>query len=192
MAHGLHGATIEQITEAAQFTRGAFYSNFASKEELFLAVIEQRREALMARLSSEIDAVDVGAGETLTPATLGLLLLRALNKGAEDRRWIVAQMETLQAALRDRALAERQLEIRRRDVAEFSQLVVHGLDRLGRRLSVDPEVAVQIVLGVADRYLTDILLEDAELDQMSLRAAEPLSAVILGLSRPKSNLAPPS
>ena len=39
---GLHGATVELITERAGYSRGAFYSNFSSKEELFAAVLQER------------------------------------------------------------------------------------------------------------------------------------------------------
>jgi AcrR family transcriptional regulator len=34
------GATIEQIASAADFSRGAFYSNFASKDELAVAMLD--------------------------------------------------------------------------------------------------------------------------------------------------------
>jgi AcrR family transcriptional regulator len=38
--YGVGAASIEQIADAAGFTRGAFYSNFASKEELVLAMLD--------------------------------------------------------------------------------------------------------------------------------------------------------
>src|SRR5829696_8812830 len=38
--HGVAGATIEQIASAARFSRGAFYSNFESKDELAVAMLE--------------------------------------------------------------------------------------------------------------------------------------------------------
>jgi AcrR family transcriptional regulator len=37
---GVAGASIEQIASAAGFTRGAFYSNFAGKDELAVAMLE--------------------------------------------------------------------------------------------------------------------------------------------------------
>ena len=40
--HGLHRATVELITERAGYSRGAFYSNFSSKEELFATVLQER------------------------------------------------------------------------------------------------------------------------------------------------------
>ena len=55
---GLHGATVEVITERAGYSRGAFYSNFSSKEELFATVLQERvfatyRTMAEAQLESE-------------------------------------------------------------------------------------------------------------------------------------------
>ncbi|MEV4421776.1 TetR/AcrR family transcriptional regulator [Patulibacter sp. NPDC049589] len=40
-AKGLPGASIAEIVEDAGFTKGAFYANFASKDELLLAVLDE-------------------------------------------------------------------------------------------------------------------------------------------------------
>src|SRR3954469_21613634 len=47
---GIGGASIEDIAAAAGFTRGAFYSNFKSKDELALAVIEGPVEQSIRRM----------------------------------------------------------------------------------------------------------------------------------------------
>ena len=39
---GFHGTTLDEIAEEAGYTKGAVYSNFASKDDLFLAVFEDR------------------------------------------------------------------------------------------------------------------------------------------------------
>ena len=39
---GLQQASIEEVAEDAGFTKGAFYANFKSKEELFLAMLDER------------------------------------------------------------------------------------------------------------------------------------------------------
>src|SRR6266511_4083373 len=39
---GLQQASIDEVAEEAGFTKGAFYANFASKEELFLAMLDER------------------------------------------------------------------------------------------------------------------------------------------------------
>jgi AcrR family transcriptional regulator len=42
---GFHGATVEEIAREAGATTGALYSNFASKEDLFLALLEEVTDA---------------------------------------------------------------------------------------------------------------------------------------------------
>ena len=44
---GLGGAALEDIADAAGYTRGAIYAHFGSKEELFLAVIERQRQRFL-------------------------------------------------------------------------------------------------------------------------------------------------
>ena len=39
-ARGIDATSVEQLCDAAGFTRGAFYSNFASKDDLCTAIIE--------------------------------------------------------------------------------------------------------------------------------------------------------
>ncbi len=43
--HGVAGTSVEQIAVAAGFTRGAFYSNFSTKEELAVAMLEDHLAA---------------------------------------------------------------------------------------------------------------------------------------------------
>jgi AcrR family transcriptional regulator len=47
---GIGGASIEAIVAAAGFTRGAFYSNFNSKDELIIAMIEDHVEQSIGRM----------------------------------------------------------------------------------------------------------------------------------------------
>ena len=46
---GINAASIEAIAAAAGFTRGAFYSNFASKDELIVAMLEDHVEQTIKR-----------------------------------------------------------------------------------------------------------------------------------------------
>ena len=49
---GFHATSLDQIAAAAGYTKGAVYSNFASKEDLFFAVYERRAAAAGSRCSS--------------------------------------------------------------------------------------------------------------------------------------------
>ncbi|HUN95263.1 MAG TPA: helix-turn-helix domain-containing protein, partial [Bradyrhizobium sp.] len=46
---GIGNASIETIAAAAGFTRGAFYSNFKSKDELIIAMLEDHVEKSIRR-----------------------------------------------------------------------------------------------------------------------------------------------
>ncbi|CAB3758995.1 hypothetical protein LMG29739_03042 [Paraburkholderia solisilvae] len=50
MKKGFVGASVEDIAETAGYTRGAFYSNFRSKPELFLELLRRDHEAMQADL----------------------------------------------------------------------------------------------------------------------------------------------
>ncbi|MET7308993.1 TetR/AcrR family transcriptional regulator [Streptomyces sp. NPDC005571] len=56
-AQGFHATSIEQICERAGYTRGAFYSNFSSKEELLFALFDAHSERVISRLTAPVDAV---------------------------------------------------------------------------------------------------------------------------------------
>lgn len=45
---GYHGARLDEIARAAGFSKGAVYSNFANKAELFLAVMDMNLEQALA------------------------------------------------------------------------------------------------------------------------------------------------
>ncbi len=44
LRRGFHRAGLEEVTEEAGFSTGAVYSNFESKDDLFLALLDERME----------------------------------------------------------------------------------------------------------------------------------------------------
>src|SRR5699024_12550186 len=53
---GIQGASVERICEAAGFTRGAFYSNFETKDDLVLAMFEHEKDVILAHLNQAADS----------------------------------------------------------------------------------------------------------------------------------------
>jgi AcrR family transcriptional regulator len=52
---GFEGASLEEIAEAAGYTRGAIYKHFSGKEELFLAVNKRFNEGFLQTFADNID-----------------------------------------------------------------------------------------------------------------------------------------
>src|SRR2546429_2234223 len=61
---GLQQASIDEVAEDAGFTKGAFYANFKNKEELFLAMLDER----FTERIEEIERVIAGEGTTAEKA----------------------------------------------------------------------------------------------------------------------------
>jgi AcrR family transcriptional regulator len=54
--NGFHGSTLDEVAATAGFTKGAVYSNFKSKDELFLALLDERIERQFAVASEVLDS----------------------------------------------------------------------------------------------------------------------------------------
>jgi AcrR family transcriptional regulator len=121
---GLDGASIDRIAEDAGYTKGAFYANFKSKEELFLAMLDEKFAAELERLEEVLG----GAGEPDEQARRASL--GAIRRVSADPDWhrlyyefaaYAARNDAFRAALaeRHRALRRRLAEIYRRWSADF-------------------------------------------------------------------------
>jgi AcrR family transcriptional regulator len=63
---GFHGATLDEVARVAGFSKGAVYSNFESKDDLFLALFKAGYEHEMARLVATLEASDVPPADRLS------------------------------------------------------------------------------------------------------------------------------
>jgi AcrR family transcriptional regulator len=65
--HGLEQASVDEISQGAGYTKGAFYSNFKSKEELFLAMLDQKFGEEIERIEQAL-TTDVAPDEAVRQA----------------------------------------------------------------------------------------------------------------------------
>src|SRR5438094_7823006 len=83
---GFHGASVEVIAERAGYTRGAFYSNFDGKDDLFLAVYDKRAEAQVEEVSGLMRA-------SSDPGELFGALRERRDRTPVDPTWVILQTE---------------------------------------------------------------------------------------------------
>lgn len=150
---GIRDAPVELICERAGFTRGAFYSNFASKEELFLAIYEvemrERAERLRVAVEEAIGGAEPGSvDEVLRQA--GLLFMDSL---AADETWYLLNAEFRAQAMRQPELREPTAAAEGRFHDELGEILQHLLGRLDLRLSVDPRSAVVTIVALYETML---------------------------------------
>jgi AcrR family transcriptional regulator len=99
---GYNGASLDAVAEAAGYSKGAVYSNFATKADLFMALLERYVEAESAVQGAELAVVPIdrfidGLGATFTRQTGG------------DPNWVPLQIEFWLAAVRDPTIRARYL-----------------------------------------------------------------------------------
>ena len=58
---GFHAASLEEVAEQAGYSKGAVYSNFTGKEDLFAALLEQRCHDQLAQIQAALWAAPLTA-----------------------------------------------------------------------------------------------------------------------------------
>jgi AcrR family transcriptional regulator len=164
---GFDRASVEDVCEAAGFTRGAFYSNFASKEELFFALWQGRADAIVATVASRLDDL------TDDPARFEEALADVVRRVTDDRRWFLVNTEFLLHAIRNPSAATSLAEHRRLlraglvdvlarvlpvrgatlppglDLDRFARLLIAGIEGTQHQVWTEPEVLAEGTLPEA-------------------------------------------
>ncbi|MGH3372759.1 MAG: TetR/AcrR family transcriptional regulator [Nocardioidaceae bacterium] len=174
---GVKRVTVDELVAAAGFTRGAFYSNFSSIDEVFFAVFEDQAERMLDALRGAIESVPEGE---FSLASLGVILESLHPFG---RQWYLIHTEFVLLALRNeearRVLGEHSCRFR----AELVDVIGDVLARLERTPTIPldqmTETAVALYMhSIAQEHLGEQTLGPAEL------LGSVLPQVVMGLSTP--------
>ncbi|MFK0295095.1 TetR/AcrR family transcriptional regulator [Streptomyces sp. NPDC090442] len=168
---GFHAATIEQICAHAGYTRGAFYSNFDSKEELFFALFDEHSDRLAARLRTLV--AQMGTGEPTVERFAQIVARDELE--AEERAWYLVTTEFTLHAIRTPEAARKLAEHDARARAAVAEAVTELATRLGRQLTVDIDGFVRLLValregGQAQSYVEPEVYPPGELERRFLPA----------------------
>jgi AcrR family transcriptional regulator len=151
---GFHAASIDAVAASAGFTKGAVYSNFADKADLFIALTEHRwNEQFAAVRRALTDAASLDADER---ADLFKRLVTDLLWG--DRDWQLLLLEFSIHAARHPEARQLLQQRHRVDRATLAQLIGAELDRVGAEAPVplDDLAGVFLALfnGIALKHAT--------------------------------------
>ena len=182
---GVRAASVETIAEAAGFTRGAFYSNFSSKEELFFALMEREKAMRVEQLVTGVDqflAPLVGdEGAELGDEDVLQTITRILELQSDDRRWWLVQAEFQLMALRDHSIAADYLRYHDEFFSELTEIVVAALASARRRFTIDAGEAVRVIAELcASGEARAVLSGDQR--TFTARLSESVPAILLALT----------
>ncbi|HEX8083303.1 MAG TPA: TetR/AcrR family transcriptional regulator [Solirubrobacteraceae bacterium] len=161
---GLHGASVETVAAEAGLSTGAVYSNFKSKEDLFLTLYEER---IAARARDLRDAVGEAGDGAEAVASAAANVTRVFRSSPE---WLLLYFEFALLAARDAKFARRFRTVRRRGLDELTQGIEDGLRQAGADPSAAPRVA-RAVRAATWGFALDHLLGESKRDDGTVEDA---------------------
>jgi AcrR family transcriptional regulator len=156
LRRGLHGSSVEEIAAEAGFTRGAFYSNFKSKDELFVELLQDRVYRQYAEMAKQAGEQPGTPRERLR---WGIERVRDVQKG-EAGRWLFRLwLECLTQAARDEEFRKLAATFWSGNRALLAQGSAETFEEIGRKPPLPPkQIATAMIaldVGLAVQHLVD-------------------------------------
>jgi AcrR family transcriptional regulator len=161
---GYYGASLDDVAATAGFTKGAVYSNFKNKEDLFLALLDHRIESQMAAFAAELDAPAASGDEQLPR-------IQDLIAGSFDQEQGALHYEFMAYAARNPEVRAKLAARARRARDATIRLITEEHERLGTVPAYPIPVLAQMMLALFDGlgniwFLDPELVDDDMLHQV--------------------------
>jgi AcrR family transcriptional regulator len=146
---GMQQASIDEVAEDAGYTKGAFYANFKNKEELFLAMLDQRFAEHLERLDEVIAPDEEISGQ-------------ARQAGLEFMRHIAADPEWERLFFEFAAYAARNEDFRQELVTRYRSLCDRIAEMFRQRVEafdVDPPIPVDDIATMTFMMANGVAME---------------------------------
>jgi AcrR family transcriptional regulator len=130
VSRGFHASSVDQVAERAGYTKGAVYSNFAAKEDLFFAVYERRVEQVLTEVAPGLR--QLGAERAFDQLATG-----AMHRRDPDDGWRAVFFEFWAHVVRHPELRERFAAIHARFLEPLADAVQQLAEDRGLTLPSD-------------------------------------------------------
>jgi AcrR family transcriptional regulator len=147
---GYSRASLDKIAAEAGFTKGVVYSQFQSKADLFLCLLEEQVATRAAGLL------------TGDPSDLAGNLRASFTESFADPSWRLALLEFRVVAARDEELNVRYRAVHDRTAAGIAAAIQASLDAAGHPASLPPDALARVSLAIeAGSFLEAVATEGA-------------------------------
>jgi len=173
---GLEGATVEAVCDRAGFTRGAFYSNFESKDELFLTLAASVGEARLQAVRERVSAlVGENALADCDPADL---VQQIMDSGADDRVGVMMMSEIRIRALRDPAFGAAYLAQEDEMVRSIAAIIQEIIDAGQITLRISADEAARLLMIVWEGMTVRGAIGGLDSDRLRRTASDALGRMV--------------
>ncbi|MFN2545523.1 MAG: TetR/AcrR family transcriptional regulator [Actinomycetota bacterium] len=153
---GLQGSSLDEIADRAGFTRGAIYSNFGSKEELLIAVLEWYGVRTLEAFEA------VSREEEWDPATGARTWSDVVHR---DPRIALLHVEFELQAMRDPKFRDRLAKLHRDQVERIARFVEDAVKENGQRLKISAVDFAEIGWAASDGLLLFAAIDTEHADR---------------------------
>jgi AcrR family transcriptional regulator len=150
---GYARASLDEIADRAGFTKGAVYSHFRSKADLFLSLLEERIEQRAAWQREQATA-------PMTASEVATLVRHVITVSRADPRWRLAVLEFRVVAARDDDLNARYAAAHRKSV----DALVETVRAMFAALGTEPRLPLEHLGAIAFTLDNGAFLEDVAID----------------------------
>ena len=150
---GYRAATMDEIASEAGLSKGGLYWNFASKEELFMELLDQR---LDRRIEEMFDLVRTTPAHEESAVPISKNLTDLLER---ERDVMLLFFEFWQVAARDPAMRKRFTARQRRLRKELAEALSERYELLGTRMTLPAEHLAQAILALAEGISMERLVD---------------------------------
>jgi AcrR family transcriptional regulator len=154
LERGFGGTSLEDVASEAGFSKGAVYSNFAGKNDLFFAIVEHQFADLADHLR-----VAVGAAPDL-PSQLAAVTHWYDEYLQVESDWLRSLPELMAVATQDPEAHRRVSELLREIEDAIAELLTRQQEVMGIRFALPPStiaaLAVSMVVGLTVRTVHDL------------------------------------
>lgn len=151
--HGFGATSIPDICERAGLTKGAFYSNFANKEALFLALLDRSWEQRAQWIRRAAPAGALSPQQDEPPAASVRLEI--------DRQWTLVSMEFSLHAIRQPEVAKLLVAHERRVRSELALLIIEALERAQRIPTRPVDELARMIVAITEGSDIQTLTDEA-------------------------------
>ena len=145
LERGYHGASLDQIADAAGFSKGVVYSQFRGKGDLFLALLEARIEERAA--SNARVVAGLGGADALTT-----LLEHFMRSDQAQPGWGLLVIEFRVHAARDPELNRRYAALHERTLGELAEVVSAAFEAAGEEHALPPRQMAEALLSLSSGF----------------------------------------
>jgi AcrR family transcriptional regulator len=159
---GFEAARLEDIAGLAGYTRGAFYANFRSKEDIFFALLENW-------VNERIGEVNALLAREESPAKRLSALRQHYAQIARNRRFALLALEFKLYAIRHPEAHARLQRRQRRIRASAGDLLRRMAETMGRRLPISSTGAATALGALANGLLLESLVDSSTIQEEDIR-----------------------